>query len=242
MTTNILVLAAARTSLSKRPDRFPVCLSEIENRNILEWIVQSTANIADKRYVFCFLRSENTQFHLELVARQVAPGCQVDLVPELTDGSGCTALLSASKMDPDSPLLVVSANEVVKLDLNSAIEDMRRRDLDAGTVTFEATHPRYSYVFVNEEGLIEEAAQHRPISRTATTGIFWFRRAGDFVEGLKSMILKQAAINGTYYLAPVFNELILKQGRVGTYPIAQNAYVPVKENLISSGAREAEQE
>lgn len=240
MATKILVLAAGRTALPKHPDRFPVCLTEIENKNILERIVENTANIDNKHFVFTFLKSESQRFHLGLVAQQVAPGCNVNLVPELTEGSGCTALLSASQLDPDNEILIISANELVNLDLSLVVDDFRSRDLDAGTITFEATHPRYSYVLLNEEDLIEEAAQHRPISRTATTGVFWFKRTGAFVDALKAMIMKRASVNGAFFIAPALNELILKQRRLGVYRIDHSLYLPIKQNLISSPMQDEE--
>lgn len=234
MAINILILAAGRTAIPKYSDCFPVCLTEIENKNILERIVENTVNINDKHFIFTFLKSENQRFHLGMVAEQVAPGCCIKIVPELTEGSGCTALLSASQLDPENEILVISANEFINLDFSLAVDDFRSRDLDAGTITFEAAHPRFSFVSLDEEGLIQEVAQHRPISRTATTGVFWFKRTGAFVGALKAMMMKQASVSGAFFVAPALNELILKQCRLGIYRIDRSLYLPMKQNLISS--------
>ncbi len=37
-------------------------------------------------------------------------------------------------------------------------------DLDGGIVSFKATHPKWSYAKVNEDGFVSEVAEKKPIS------------------------------------------------------------------------------
>jgi hypothetical protein len=91
-------------------------------------------------------------------------------------------------------------------------------------VTFDAVHPRWSYVRVGEDGLVREAAEKRPISRLATAGTYWFRTGGDFLDGVMAMIRKDASVEGRFYVCPVYNELILRGRRIGTHHIDREAY------------------
>ncbi|HDL7925103.1 TPA: hypothetical protein PXQ85_004171 [Yersinia enterocolitica] len=73
-----------------------------------------------------------------------------------------------------------------------------------------------------------EAAQQKPISQNATAGVFWFARTHDFAEAAKNLIRKNASVNGKFYVAPTFNELILKQMKVGTIDLNVDDYKLLK--------------
>ena len=229
MHTNILILAAGRLAGADKDGSYPTCLTELDGVSLIERIVANTRAIGDAQYAFAILKKDAGQFHLDKVVRLLVPNAQVTKVPESTKGSACTALLAACQMRQDSALLVISANELVDLDLSVVLDDFRQRNLDGGTLTFRSIHPRYSYVRVNEAGLVVEAAQQNPISQHATAGVFWFKSTADFVEAAKSSIRKNAvAVNGNFFVAPTFNELILQQKRVGVYPLDVSKYRPLK--------------
>ena len=109
------------------------------------------------------------------------------------------------------------------------IEFFEKNNFDGGIVTFEDVHPRWSYVKVDSESHVIEAAEKRPISKHATAGFYYFKRGSDFVESAENMILKDVAINNNYYICPAFNEMILKQKTIGIYEIKKSDYFNFKE-------------
>jgi len=72
--------------------------------------------------------------------------------------------------------------------------------------------------------LVVEAAEKRPISRLATAGFYYFARGRDFVDATSEMIKKDAHVNGQFYICPCYNELILRQRRIGVRVIPRSAY------------------
>ena len=60
--------------------------------------------------------------------------------------------------------------------------------------------------------MVTEVAEKKPISNIATCGIYWYRRGSDFVKYADQMIEKDIRVNGEFYIAPVYNELI-KDGK-----------------------------
>ena len=86
-------------------------------------------------------------------------------------------------------------------------------------MTFPNTHPRWSYVRTEDDRVVA-VAEKQPISRNATAGLYYFRRGGDFVQAAERMLLKNASRGGEFYVAPVYNELILMGRRIAMYPIA----------------------
>ena len=225
---NIIILAAGKLSSTRSEESYPLCLSEIGGSSLLEHIVKNTSLITKSQYTFVFLEDEERRFHLGKVAVLLVPDANIVHVPELSQGSACTALFAACQLRQDAELIIISANELVDLDLARMVEDFRGRELDAGTLIFRSVHPRYSYVRLNKQGLVTEAAQRNPISFNATAGVFWFAKTSYFVEGAKSLLIKDAHVDGSYFVAPTFNEMVLKQKKVGVRELDLNKYFPLK--------------
>jgi hypothetical protein len=52
------------------------------------------------------------------------------------------------------------------------------------------------------------------ISQEATVGIYGFSRGEDYVRSARRMIEKDLRVNGEFYVAPVYNELIQEGHRI----------------------------
>lgn len=228
MSINILILAAGNPGYEAKEDAYPLSLTEFDGVSLIEKLVSNTLKIQNAQYTFALRKDEVEHYHLDRVVELLTPGAKVVQAPKVTRGSACTVLLAASQFDPTQEVLVVSANELVDIDFNSVISDFRERNLAGGTLTFRSIQPRYSYVRLGENKLVVEVAQKKPISNYATTGVFWYAQAGYLVEAIKDMIRKDANVDGDFYVAPAFNEMILKQGRIGIREIDAKQYRPLK--------------
>lgn len=242
---NILVLAAAHADLAMQDGGYPHCLTEFDGVPLIERLVENTRIFSNAKFIFALRDESIARFHLDNVVSLLAPGAVVLRIGSSTQGAACTALLAAGHIDNDEELLIVSANELVDVDLESVIAQFKAAKQDAGTIVFHSIHPRYSYVKVNAEKLVTEAAQRNPISTNATVGIFWYARGRDFVAAAKNMIRKDASVDGLFYICPAFNELILNQAKIGVFAIGVKQYHPLKterqiyqyENLMEQVSR-----
>jgi hypothetical protein len=228
MSISILVLAAGALNFENTDGGYPLCLTEFDGVSLLERIIRNTRNISNSQYAFALLNIEAERFHLDKIVQLLAPGSSVTCTPESTKGSACTALLAASQLDPDSELLIISANELVDVDFQEIVSDFRHRGLRGGVLIFRSVHPRYSYVRLDSGGLVIEAAQQNPISQNATAGVFWFAKTREFIEAAMNLVRKNTNVNGNFYIAPTYNEIILNQGRVGVKDLDPAKYKPLK--------------
>jgi hypothetical protein len=225
---NVLILAAGEPVAPDAADPYPIWLSEMDDGLVLERQVRALRFARDARFVFCFRRADVERYHLKDIASLMAPGCSVVEIRRETRGAACTAMLAIGRVDLEDELIVVSATDHIDVDYARVIEGFRGKGADAGVMTFESLHPRYSFVRLDTDGWVTEAAEKRPISRTANAGFFWFRRAGDFFDALQQMILKDAQVQERFFISPALNELILEQKRIATFPLAANQYHPLK--------------
>ena len=206
--------------------KYPKNLVEIDGEPLVQRVIEGLRPTIDaaSRAIFLIREEEQRRHHTGDVIRLLAEDAEVIGVPTLSSGAACTALHAIGQIDRDESLLVFNGDQIVEADLPAILDAFAAARLDAGTITFDAVHPRWSYVRTGENGLVVEAAEKRPISRLATAGAYWFRRGGDFVEGVMSMIRKDASVDGAFYVCPVFNELVLTGRRIGTHHIDRERY------------------
>ena len=239
---NVLILAAGDEHSTGDRAAYPIWLSELAGMTILERHVESFSGLQPNRFIFAFRREDVSAFHLDQIAALMAPSSWVIEIARQTQGAACTALLAIEAIDHEAELLIISATDLIDVDMCDVIKDFRARGAAAGTVSFQSIHPRYSYVRCDAAGDVIEVAEKRPISRNASAGLYWFARGGDLFAAVQTMIAKDASVNGQFFLAPALNELILRSKRVVTYPIALEQYHPIKtqqqiENLEQISGR-----
>lgn len=225
---NVLLLGAAPSTPRTEHNKFPPWLAEHRGTSPIEGLTKSFRVNPRNKLIYCFLEIDIRDFHLREVILAMAPQHVLISVKHVTEGAACTALLASDIVDCEEELLIVSLNEYLEVDLAKAAAEFRDRGLDAGTLVFESVHPRYSFVKIGLDNLVVEAAQGRPITNIATSGSFWFRRGSDFVTGCKQMIRKRDNVNGSYFVCPVFNQLILMDRKIGVTWMAPNIYHPLK--------------
>jgi dTDP-glucose pyrophosphorylase len=81
--------------------------------------------------------------------------------------------------------------------------------IDAGILTFKATHPKWSYAKLDDNGFVSEVAEKKVISDNATVGVYFWKRGSDYVKYAERMMKNEAnRVNGEWYVCPVFNEAI----------------------------------
>jgi dTDP-glucose pyrophosphorylase len=224
---NMLILAAGDPGFDTGDGGYPLCLAEIDGQPLIERIMADCARLPQARFVVALRDEDTARFHLDNVVRLIAPDAAIVRAGR-TRGAACTALLAARHLDSDIPLLVVNANQIVDIDLGEAVAGFAAAGLDAGVVTFRSVHPRYSYVRIDAAGLVVEAAEKNPISQNAAAGIFWFARGRDLVAAIKAMIRRDAHVDGTYFICPALNEMVLDQARIGIRTIDPARYHPLK--------------
>jgi NDP-sugar pyrophosphorylase family protein len=228
----VLVLAAGSTDAYEQAGSlYPKNLVELAGKPLLQHVAEWLLPLkeAGGQFVYLVPRAENERFFTAAVIRLMDPDAAIIEVPERTAGAACTALLAIEKIRQDAPLLVVNGDIVIDRDPTEFVREFAARSLDGGVVVFDGIHPRWSYVRLDRDRLVVEAAEKRPISRHATAGFHWFARGEDFVNAASTVLLKNAAVEGSFYIAPVFNELVLLQKSIGVAVIPSSEYHSLKD-------------
>ncbi|TXN75962.1 hypothetical protein FV228_02060 [Methylobacterium sp. WL18] len=226
---NILILAAGEDA-QKDDDPYPVWLSEVDGQLMLERQMNALAPLNPSRFIVCVRAGDNARHHVQDIVRLISSNSKIVEIKRSTAGAACTALLAIDHIQPEEELIIVNATDQINVDFAEVVAGFRSSGADGGLLTFESLHPRYSFVRTDAADHVLEIAEKRPISRNANAGFYWLRRAGEFFEALQTMVLKDAHVNGLFYVAPALNELILRQKVIRTISLARDAYMPIKSS------------
>lgn len=205
-------------------------LHEVRRKTILQYVYESLSQIENSRFVIVLKREDVVNYHIDDMIRLLIPEVEIVIADGQTAGSACSCLLAVDMISGSEPLIIAGCDQLFLENPRKIISDFMKHDYDGGVVIFDDIHPRWSFVRTNQEGLVIEAAEKRPISRNACSGFYYFKNGIDFVQSAESMILKGASINGSYYVAPVFNEMVLLQKKIGSYKIDKGSYFNFKQD------------
>ena len=225
---NVLVLAAGE-ALGAESFAYPLWLAEVEGRLVLDRQIALLSAGAGAKYIYAFRERDIADRHVDRIAEQLTPGARIVSIGAATAGAACTALLALADVDPDEELIIASATDHIEVDFGEMRSSFKKLSADAGIVSFESLHPRYSFVRTDAEGFVVEAAEKNPISRNANAGLYWFARGGDFLACVKKMILKDGHLGGVFYICPSLNEMVLAGKRVAVGKVDSRDYFPLKE-------------
>ena len=212
-TMNVLIpMAGAGSRFAEQGYTFPKPLIEVGNKPMIQVVVDNL-NI-DANYIFIVQKEHYEQYNLETVLNLVKPNCTIVQVEGVTEGAACTTLLAREYIDNEEPLIIANSDQFVEWNSNEVLYAFSTEGVDGGILTFESSHPKWSYARTDENGWVTEVAEKKPISNNATVGIYYYERGTDYVNCADGMVEKDIRTNNEFYVCPVYNEFIERGGKV----------------------------
>jgi len=204
---NVLIpMAGAGSRFAQAGYTFPKPLIEVNGKPMIQVVVENL-NI-DAHFIFLVQKEHYEKYNLKQVLGLIKPGCDIVLVDGMTEGAACTTLLASELIDNNEPLLMANSDQIVDWNSNECLYAFGAEGVDGGILTFKATHPKWSYAKLGDDGLVDEVAEKNPISDNATVGIYYWKHGSDYVKYANQMIEKDIRTNNEFYVCPVFNEAI----------------------------------
>jgi HAD superfamily hydrolase (TIGR01509 family) len=204
---NILIpMAGAGSRFEQAGYTFPKPLIEVNGKPMIQVVVENL-NI-DANYIYVVQKSHREKYNLDTMLNLITPGCKIVEVDGITEGAACTALLAKEYINSDSPLFFANSDQFVEWDSNEFMYKMQESNCDGGIVTFKATHPKWSFARIDDNGFVTEVAEKNPISDNATVGYYYWKHGSDFIKYAEQMIERNIRVNNEFYVCPVFNQAI----------------------------------
>ena len=220
-TMNVLIPMAGRGSrFASQGYTFPKPLIEVKGKPMIQVVVENLTIKAN--YTFIVQKEHYEKYSLNYLLPLIAPDCNIVQVDGITEGAACTTLLAKEFIDNDEPLIMANSDQFVEWDSNETLYAFQNDGIDGGIITFPATHPKWSYAKLGDDGYVSEVAEKKPISEHATVGIYYWKKGSDYVKYAEQMIDKDIRTNNEFYVCPVFNEAIQDGKKIRIKDIQKN--------------------
>ncbi len=204
---NVLIpMAGAGSRFTNAGYTFPKPLIEVRGKSMIQVVVDNIG--LDANYHFVVQKEHREKYNLDTMLNLIAENCKVIEVDGVTEGAACTALLAKKFINNNQPLFFANSDQWVDWDPVEFMYKMQETKSDGGIVTFEANHPKWSFAKTNNDGIVTEVAEKKPISTNATVGYYYWKHGSDFVKYAEEMIEKNIRVNNEFYVCPVYNQAI----------------------------------
>jgi NDP-sugar pyrophosphorylase family protein len=205
----LIPMAGEGSRFAKEGYTFPKPLIDVHGKPMIQVVVENLD--FDATYIF-LVRKEHLQKYsgLKTTLERITNGkYEIVEVDGLTEGAACTTLLAKHLINDDDELLIANSDQVISYSIENFKLLKSMTPTDGIIFTFNALHPKWSFVKVNSRGVVTELQEKNPISNIATCGIYWYRKGSEYVKYAEQMISKNIRVNDEFYVAPVYNEYIL---------------------------------
>ena len=227
--TVLIPMAGAGSRFQQAGYTFPKPLIDVKGKPMIQTVVDNLNIKAN--YVYVVQKEHREKYNLDTLLNLITPKCKIVEVDKITEGAACTALLAKEYIDKDTPLFFANSDQFVEWDSNEFLYKMNETDADGGIVTFRATHPKWSFAKIDEQGLVTEVAEKNPISDIATVGYYYWKKGSDFVKYAEDMIEKDIRVNNEFYVCPVFNQAVEDGKEIRTFDIPKMWGLGTPEDL-----------
>lgn len=227
---NVLIPMAGHGSrFAQAGYTFPKPLIEVHGKPMIQVVVDNL-NV-NANFIFVVQKEHRDKYNLDSVLNIIAPNCKIVEVSGVTEGAACTTLLAKDLINKEEPLVIANSDQFVEWNSLDFFYKMNEQNLDAGILSFESTHPKWSYAKVDKDGYVTEVAEKKPISNIATVGVYYWKNGSDYVKFAERMIEKNIRVNNEFYVCPVFNEAIQDGLKIKTFNVEKMWGLGTPEDL-----------
>ncbi|MGP4123822.1 MAG: hypothetical protein ACTXOO_05305 [Sodalis sp. (in: enterobacteria)] len=142
----------------------------------------------------------------------------------MTDGAACTGIIAEEYINNNQALMIANADQWIDIDIDDYLNVMVSNKFDGLIMTMKANDKKWSFVELDERGLVSNVVEKVAVSDEATVGVYNYKHGSAFCRHAKQMILENQRINGEFYVAPVYNYMIAAdKARIGIYNVGSEA-------------------
>lgn len=208
---------------------FPKPLIDVDGMPMIQAVVNSLG--INATYTYVVQEEHFNKYSLDYLLNAITPNCNIIKINGITEGAAITCLLASDYINNSNPLIIANSDQIIKWNSRNFLYTMYSKNADGGIATFRSSHPKWSYAKTDNNGIVLEVAEKKPISDNATVGIYYWKRGSDFVKYANQMIDKNVRVNNEFYVCPVFNEAIQDGKNIYAFPVDKMWGIGTPEDL-----------
>lgn len=229
----VIPMAGAGSRFASAGYRNPKPFIDVLGKPMIQWVIENLTTKVEQRFIFICQKEHQERFSFDTILEKLSPGSLVIGIDGLTQGAAETVLFASNLINNDDPLVIANSDQYIEYEMDSFFESLNKKTFDGSILTMTSQDAKWSYIKYGNNQLVTEVREKEVISNEATVGIYGFSKGSDFVNAAQKMIKNDSRVNGEFYVAPVYNELI-SEGRT----ISFENIGPDKEQMNGLGTPE----
>lgn len=192
----------------------PKYMIEAKGKTLFEWSMISLEGFKEQanQYVFIALKDESVDvqnFIINQCEELNLNNYKIILLDKLTDGQATTAMLAEKYWDEKNPLLIYNIDTYVESG------EMNSKELkgDGFIPCFKACGEHWSFVRLNDKGVVVEIKEKQRISDNCTLGAYYFKTCSLY-KNLYNEYYGKSQNQNEKYVAPLYDYLLSKGGKI----------------------------
>ena len=180
------------------------------------------AEIAPERHVFVMADRPEARAFASGPLDHWYPGAARVFLSQHSRGAALSALAGvAMSVADDGPLIVDLADILYASDLKPGSVFSQDPECGAIALAFQSKSPSYSYLRLDHDGRVVEAAEKRTISTNASAGTYVFADASVYMTAVAHALrdFDRQQHNGLLYVCPLFNGVLAAGYNVDLAPV-----------------------
>jgi len=209
----------------------PKFMIEVKSKTLFEWSLNSLPIEISKKIIFVCLEKHEKEFSISKFIKNIMkeryPKINYELIylEKTTRGQVETVLHAKQLIDSESTLIIYNIDtHFVSTRLKSKILTLKNQNIDGMLGCFASEDENLSFVELNEKGLVKRVKEKEKISNLASTGLYVFSNARQFVEAAETMIKNDRRVKDEFFVSEIYN-ILLKSGKKFEIDIAEE-FVP----------------
>ena len=230
---NILIPMAGRGSRFEEQgytDKKPFI--DVNGKPMIHRVIKNLGMEFDKEYMFILicLQEDFDKYDFTEFEKVIGHNSyDVVILDDVTEGAAQTILQAKDLINDDTPLMTMNSDQLVDWDVERLFEMCEQ--FDGVIPCFYGEGNAWSYARTLDNGYVQEVAEKKQISNTATAGYYYWKRGSDFVKYAEQMIEDNSRTNGEFYVAPVYNWAVLDGKRIGVFMVDKLYSLGTPEDL-----------
>lgn len=214
----VIPMAGAGSRFQKEGYKDPKPLIKIHGKPMIEVVINNLKPSCNHKFIFICQEEHVSKYGLQEKLTNWSPGCEIVEISGITDGAARTVLKATNLINNKQPLMIANSDQYIDFNIEEYLKAMKN-ELSGLIMTMTADDNKWSYVGLDKNSLVTHVVEKEVISNEATVGIYNFAEGQMFVKAANSMINKDLRVNGEFYVAPAYNEMIENGLNIGIYNV-----------------------
>jgi len=218
----VIPMAGAGSRFSNAGFKDPKPLIPVHDTPMIEAVIRNLTPLKQPyKLIFLVQRVHADLYKLHERLPKWSPGCTIIELDGLTQGAACTVLAAKELINTPDHLMIANSDQYIDYPIDQYLAAACAPATDGLIMTMPADDPKWSFVSKDGNDFVTRVVEKQVISNEATVGIYNFRHGADFVKVAEAMIARDERVNGEFYVAPAYNELINAGKKVRTFNIGE---------------------